>query len=324
MGCAHLDASLCGDVENLCSSRHVRNATRVATCATKAHGLWKKERPVRHHRRVSPLPPVSRTAIGVARVRAGESARPDPLFTDPYAAAFVSAAGSEQVSPAAADMTDDQRRWRSAIAFHIVIRTRFFDDYLTDAVGGGCEQVVLLGAGLDTRAFRCEWPATLPWFELDLPEVLTFKQTVLDRHAAAPRCDRRAVVADLAGDWAAQLRDVGHRPAAPTAWLAEGLLVYLDGETAAHVLGTATTLSARGSRLALERGDVATQVATTDTAERPDEASELWRGGLVQNPAAWLAERGWRATEHETGDVATSYGRRAPASARSGFVTATR
>jgi methyltransferase (TIGR00027 family) len=273
---------------------------------------------------MSPLPAVGRTALGVARVRAAESARAQPLFTDPYAAEFLAAAGSEPDGTAETAPTEEQRRWRAAIAFHIVMRTRFFDDYLTDAVAGGCEQVVLLGAGLDARAFRFDWPRELRWFEVDLPEVLTFKQSVLDSTGAEAGCDRRALVADLSGDWAAPLRDVGFRPTAPTAWLAEGLLVYLDSETAAHVLGTATTLSAPGSRLALERGDVATQVATTDTADRPDEASALWRGGLGHSPAVWLADRGWRTTEHETREIATSYGRQAPAAARSGFVTATR
>jgi len=270
------------------------------------------------------LPAVSRTAIGVARVRAAETARPEPLFTDPYAAAFVAAAPGHGAAPDPATLTDEQRRWRAGIAFHITMRTRFFDDYLQGAVHGGCEQVVVLGAGLDTRAYRLEWPAGLRWFELDLPEVLAFKQGVLDAEGASPRCDRRSLSADLADDWAADLQAAGLVPTLPTAWLAEGLLVYLSGETAAHVLTVATDLSVAGSRLALERGDVAGQVATTDTDDRPDEASALWRGGLGRNPADWLAERGWRTTEHPTNGVAASYGRRTSASTRSGFVTATR
>jgi methyltransferase (TIGR00027 family) len=269
------------------------------------------------------LPAVSRTAIGVARVRAAETARPEPLFTDPYAAAFVAAAPGD-VAPDPATLTDEQRRWRAGIVFHITMRTRFFDDYLQGAVHGGCEQVVVLGAGLDTRAYRLEWPAGLRWFELDLPEVLAFKQRVLDAEGASPRCDRRSLSADLADDWAGDLQAVGFVPTLPTAWLAEGLLVYLSGETAAHVLSVATDLSVAGSRLSLERGDVAGQVATTDTDDRPDEASALWRGGLGRNPADWLAERGWRTNEHSTNAVAASYGRQPGAPTRSGFVTATR
>src|SRR3954471_19766767 len=269
------------------------------------------------------LPAVSRTAIGVARVRAAETARPEPLFTDPYAAAFVAAAPGD-VAPDPATLTEEQRRWRAGIVFHITMRTRFFDDYLQQAVADGCRQVVVLGAGLDARAFRLGWPAGLRWFELDLPQVLAFKQTVLDAEGASPRCDRRALPADLADDWAADLQAAGFVPPLPTAWLAEGLLVYLSGETAAHVLAIATDMSAAGSRISLERGDVAGQVATTDSDDRPDQASALWRGGLGHNPAEWLTEHGWRTTEHEVSDVASAYGRQAPASARSGFVTAAR
>jgi len=149
---------------------------------------------------MSSLPAVSRTAVGVARVRAMETARPEPLFRDPYAAAFVAAAGDEAASPGRATLTDEQRRWRAGIALHITVRTRFFDDYLVEAVASGCEQVVLLGAGLDTRALRLGWPAQLRWFELDLPEVLAFKQAVLDDLGAAATCDRRTLPTDLGGD----------------------------------------------------------------------------------------------------------------------------
>lgn len=271
------------------------------------------------------MPAVSCTAIGVARVRAAEARRPDPLFEDPYAAAFISAAGADATSPDPGKLTADQLRWRAGIAFHISIRTRFFDDYLHSAVDSGIRQVVILGAGLDTRAFRLSsCAADVHWFELDLPEVLAFKQTVLDQQRATARCDRKTVAVDLAADWAASLRGAGFSPSSPTAWLAEGLLVYLDRSTAEHVLTVATGMSASGSRLAAERGDLAAQVAATAARDRPDEASSLWQGGLDGGVPAWLADNGWRTTTHDVTEVATSYGRQPPASALSGFVTATR
>jgi O-methyltransferase involved in polyketide biosynthesis len=205
---------------------------------------------------VSALPTVSRTAIGVARLRAAE-----------------------------------QRRWRSGLAFHISIRTRFFDDYLREALGSGIRQVVVLGAGLDARAFRLAVPRDVHWFELDLPDVLAFKQAVLDRQAA-------------------------------TAWLAEGLLIYLDHTTASRVLRTMTALSGAGSRFAAERGDLAARVAAA--GERPDDAAALWLGGPAGGVAAWLKEHRWQTTTYDVTDVATSYRREAPASARSGFVVAAR
>jgi methyltransferase (TIGR00027 family) len=270
------------------------------------------------------MPPVSRTAIGVARVRAAEVRRSDPLFDDPYAAAFIRASGIGSAATDSEAGTDDQRRWRAAIAFHISIRTRFFDDYLKAALGAGICQVVLLGAGLDARAFRLEPSPAVRWFELDLPDVLMFKQEVLDVQQASPGCRRTALAVDLGDDWADDLPSAGFDANAPTAWLAEGLLVYLDAATAEHVLDVATSLSSPGSRLAVERGDVARQISVMPGDARPDAASSLWRGGLGRNPAHWLVEHGWQTEEHEVADLATSYGRQAPPSARSGFVTATR
>ena len=78
----------------------------------------------------------------------------------------------------------------AAFYFHGVIRTRFFDDYLLAACVAGCTQVVLLAAGLDTRVFRLPWPDDVCLFELDLPEVQTFKERVLAGQGAVPRCER--------------------------------------------------------------------------------------------------------------------------------------
>ncbi|HEY2427576.1 MAG TPA: SAM-dependent methyltransferase, partial [Acidimicrobiales bacterium] len=106
---------------------------------------------------------VGRTAIGVAALRAAESERSDRLFADPYAARFVAAA--EWVPGATSP----------ALAVWVAIRTRFLDELVLDATSGKCRQVVLLGAGLDTRAFRLDWPAGVRVFEVDVPDVLDFK-----------------------------------------------------------------------------------------------------------------------------------------------------
>ncbi len=95
---------------------------------------------------------VGKTALGVARVRAEESRRPDRLFDDPYAQAFLDAA--PEAFPAEPTTADELASLGAAFYFHGVIRTRFFDDYLLAACVAGCTQVVLLAAGLDTRVFR--------------------------------------------------------------------------------------------------------------------------------------------------------------------------
>jgi methyltransferase (TIGR00027 family) len=258
---------------------------------------------------------VGRTALGVARIRAHESTRPDRLFDDPHAAAFH-AAFPDAFPP------QGPGRVGAMFAFHVVIRTRFYDDYLRAACAEGCRQVVLLAAGLDTRAFRLDWPDGLRLFELDLPEVLAFKDDVL---TASPSCARTALPVDLRENWPARLTEAGFDPSLPTAWLAEGLLVYLTAEEADLLLTRAGALSAPGSRISFERTAAdapARALAKTTPSMRPYAA--LWKGGLGQDPADWLGEHGWRAWTDNLGTLAAEYGRPIPREAQSGFVTAVR
>src|SRR5919106_1775100 len=149
---------------------------------------------------------VGETAVGAAMMRSDESARRDRLFDDPYAAAFVAAVpdafadGPEPGDPEIAALTD-------AFRAHVAIRTRFYDDYLRTACARGCQQVVVLAAGLDARAFRLNWPAGVRLFELDLPEVLAFKDGVLAELRATPRCTRITVSIDLRDEWPIALTD---------------------------------------------------------------------------------------------------------------------
>ena len=104
----------------------------------------------------------------------------------------------------------------------IPIRTRFFEDLIRDQ-SAMVDQVVLLGAGLDTRAFRLHLPPHLDWFEIDDGDLLADKETALAAAGARPRCRRRPVAADLAGEWEPALLASGFRPGGRTLWIAEGL-----------------------------------------------------------------------------------------------------
>ncbi len=179
---------------------------------------------------------MSQTAVGVAAIRALESARVDRLFDDRLAAKFVAASGrplAERRQAAAADGRAPQ--YWNAIQIWVVIRTRFLDDFLADACAEGCRQVVLLGAGLDARAFRLDLPAGVRFFELDLPGVLEFKQRVVDATGARPNGARSVVPCDLSEDWPTALAAAGYRPEVRSAWIAEGLLVYLRCESLRRV-----------------------------------------------------------------------------------------
>lgn len=266
---------------------------------------------------------VGLTAVHVAAARAAEGLRNDPLFDDPFAADFVTAAGAAQsftdYHPPAAQDTGDLWAW---VASYAAIRTRFFDDYFRDACAAGCRQVVILAAGLDTRAFRLSWPAGVRLFELDTPEVLTFKDQVLAERDATPTCQRVAIKADLHQDWPAALVQAGFHPAEPTAWLAEGLLMYLTQDERDQLLDRIRQLSAPGNRLAIEyNSEYMTQTAaqlmidSISEPSSPDEAflKTLWQSGTQEDPTSWLGRHGWQAREYDASERAQSYGRPLPA-----------
>ena len=186
---------------------------------------------------------------------------------------------------------------------------------------------MLLGAGLDTRAFRLGWPAGVRLFELDLPEMLEFKEHVLAGEAATPRCARAVVPVDLQTGWTTELLAAGFRASAPTAWLAEGLMIYLSHEEAEGLLTTIGELSAPGSQLAFEHrtGNGDEVASLTRKLPGAEALTKLWKGGLTGQATDWLDEHGWRAARlQQRSALAGSYGRPAEDSGGDAFVTAVR
>lgn len=277
-----------------------------------------------------PLRGVGKTALGVALLRAQESRREDRLFNDPYAQAFAdAAAGAFSAETAAAGEQPPAgplAQLGEVFAFHAVIRTRFFDDYLLAAAAAGCRQVVLLAAGLDSRAFRLPWPAGTRLFEVDLPDVTGFKDTVLARLGARPACERTVIPADLRGPWPARLAAAGLDPAARTAWLAEGLLLYLTAGEAARLLTGIGELSAPGSQLSFEHGSISASALLTQARTLPglDQYTALWKGGLGEDAPGWLARHGWQPQVHDRAALAAAHGRPVPQASDGGLLTAIR
>jgi methyltransferase (TIGR00027 family) len=215
------------------------------------------------------------------------------------------------VTPAEAD-AETAFPWR-AMTTYVGARSRFFDEYLVAGGSAGIRQAVILGAGLDARAFRLDWPPGTTVHEIDAPRVLEFKDSVLRSHGALPRCERRLVPRDLRGDWPSALRDAGFDPARPAAWLAEGLLAYLDEETKESLLAGAHELSAPGSRIAIEhQPDIARmrdESFVRESNKRLDfDLPDLWPAGSF-DPVSWLAGHGWMVTVAPITDVAEGYGR---------------
>ena len=134
----------------------------------------------------------------------------------------------------------------------MAVRTKFFDDYFINATKYAVRQAVILASGLDARAYRLPWPAGTVVYELDQPQVIEFKTTTLAGIGAEPTATRRTVPIDLRQDWPAALKAAGLDTTAPTAWLAEGLLIYLPPEAQDRLFDNITALSVPGSTIATE------------------------------------------------------------------------
>jgi methyltransferase (TIGR00027 family) len=197
---------------------------------------------------------VGATATMVAAQRA--LANREGLIDDPYAEPLVRAVGLEFFVRALdgdidfADI-DPQFNIRRA-AEGMTVRTRWFDALFTDAAAAGVRQAVILASGLDARAYRLKWPDGTTVYELDQPEVVEFKTTTLADLGAEPTAQRRAIPIDLRNDWPKALLDNGFDASQPTAWIAEGLLIYLPPEAQDLLFDRINELSAPGSRVATE------------------------------------------------------------------------
>jgi methyltransferase (TIGR00027 family) len=201
---------------------------------------------------------VGATATMVAAARAVATRSPDPLISDPFAEPLVKAVGIDFFARLAggelqpSDIDDDAVRDVQQMTDAMAVRTRYFDQFFTQAASAGTRQAVILASGLDTRAYRLRWPAETTVFEIDQPEVIEFKTATLTDLGVTPTADCRAVPADLRQDWPARLRQAGFDADRPTAWIAEGLLHYLAPDAKQRLLENITALSAVGSRLALD------------------------------------------------------------------------
>ncbi|TCJ95134.1 SAM-dependent methyltransferase [Nocardia alba] len=260
----------------------------------------------------TPTEGVALTAIGVALIRERESRRPDRLYDDPLATAFVDAARRDftRTEAGAAKWARVEALAEQFFAGRSV-GVRLVDDRVTEAVAAGCRQIVLLGAGLDTRAFRMGLPADVTVYELDLPELFAFKEPVLRAVRAAPTARRHVLPIDLRTAWAVPLRERGFRSDLPTHWVDEGALPYLPPEDHLRTVATLTTLSVPGSRFGLSRFAVDSdappyaelrRLVSGDDAPMPP--LEAGRPGQQ-----WLVEHGWHVRFRTWDDEIVPLGR---------------
>ena len=267
---------------------------------------------------------VGATATLVAAARAAATRLPEPLIDDPYAEPLVRAVGVEFFTRMArGDIgTDDQAATGvSRMTANMAARTRYFDEFFIGAADAGISQAVILAAGLDSRAYRLAWPASMVVYEIDQPEVIAFKSDTLADLGAAPTCLRRTVAMDLRNDWATALREAGFDRQQPTAWSAEGLLGYLPPDAQDRLLDTITGLSAPGSRIAIDCAPPSDPAQSEQSRERMKAFSDHWREqgfhldfselvyiGERNEASAYLAGHGWRVAATGVNDLLAAHG----------------
>ncbi|KUI07553.1 SAM-dependent methyltransferase [Mycolicibacterium acapulense] len=260
---------------------------------------------------------VGTTAVMVASARAAETERDDALIRDPYAKVLVAGAGGgvwdvmldPQTRVKVADADEDVAAIFEHMGNYQAVRTHFFDKYFTDAVEAGIRQVVILASGLDSRAYRLQWPAGTSVYEIDQPKVLEYKAARLAEQGALPTAKRVAVAVDLRQDWPRALREAGLDPDAPTAWLAEGLLMYLPADAQDRLFEQITALSAPGSRVSVETVGVQAEERREQMRERfekvraqlgmeesVDVAELMYNDPDRADVSEWLDAHGWRST----------------------------
>jgi methyltransferase (TIGR00027 family) len=265
-----------------------------------------------------PASSVGATATGVAAGRALASKGPNPLINDPFAEPLVRAVGVDVFVKLANGDIDfgDEAMSHLLMAEGMAVRTRYFDDFLITATGAGLRQVVILASGLDARSYRLPWPDGTVVYEVDQPQVIEFKTRTLAELGAEPAATLRTVGIDLREDWPKALRDSGFDATAPTAWIAEGLLVYLPPEAQDQLFDNITKLSAPGSRLATEQLPNMDAFSDEKSAERRErmrsllnvDMSELVYHGERNHVIDYLTTHGWNVTASGTPELYAANG----------------
>ncbi|MBY6709134.1 MULTISPECIES: class I SAM-dependent methyltransferase [unclassified Rhodococcus (in: high G+C Gram-positive bacteria)] len=253
---------------------------------------------------------VGTTAVLTAQMRALESSRPDRLFQDDLAGQLVRATNTG-INQITLEQVTGQRVYES-----LAVRTRWLDERFEQHVGIDnplVQQIVLLGAGLDTRALRLGWLGRgVEVYEVDRGDVVDLKSRELRREHTE---HWHGVTADLTDrGWVNDLLGSGFDATVATLWLAEGLFMYLSEVDNQSLLRDVEHLSAPGSHLLavhFGRGaliDAETQAMSAAVASN----GYGFESAIETSPQQWLGSRWGVDTALSIAQYAPALGRKLP------------
>lgn len=242
---------------------------------------------------------IAKTSLLTAAMRAVESSRSEKdgrLFFDPFAESLAGEEGMALMRKAVSEVGDQPA---------IAVRTAYMDEKVLSAFEAGAQQVVMLAAGMDTRAYRLDFPQGVHLFEIDQTNVLEYKKKVLKNQK--PRCNRVEVPADLRFDWVKQLQEAGFEKSKKTLWMVEGLLMYLSANQVQDLFHKINSLARPGDRMLFD-------ILGRSLLEAPHMQKQLqflsemgapWQFG-ENDPEQMMKDLGWKAICTQPGEYLPS------------------
>jgi methyltransferase (TIGR00027 family) len=237
---------------------------------------------------------ISTTAKIMATVRVLETERevgpddPPRLFSDPLAAVLAGPEALERTRAKASNAA-----YLKGIRT-LTVRTKHHDDAITKH--RNVKQIVILGAGLDTRAYRLtELGPDDDLFEIDTADIIHYKNDILasNKEGMEPKCKRHTIATDLShSSWAEDLgKHECFQKSLPTVWILEGLIYYLTPDSVDELMSHISNLSSPGSILA---ADIMNWQATGDDSQV---WNTMWKFGC-DDPVAFLEKYGWDSSSN--------------------------
>lgn len=245
------------------------------------------------------------TARWTAAQRARESARPDRLFNDPLAVILAGPEGAEMLR-----LSEQENPQSKQAEEYLAVRTRYFDDFITRSANEQRKQIVLIAAGMDSRAFRLPLSSATAFYELDQPALLDLKQDLLNKNNFHSPIRRTPVPANFQQDWLSALDQAGFQAEIPSVWLVEGLLYYLEEAHVRQLLQNISSRAASGSALGADLASASffRSPWTQKALEVMRSRGIPWLSGS-DNPEALFAEHGWQVQVTQPGEESANYGR---------------